>query len=228
VWRRDGSVGEESRALLRLLVAAAKYRTAEQAVRAASAAIEMLGGIGYTEEYATARLLRDAQVLTVWEGTANIQALELLRILAGPADGARILSNLLAPGLEQLPNPLQDLANPIRDAIAGIGAAAGRIRSQPQNGPAQARILLEKTADVLSAATLLGGSQNSPCRKRRAFGALWRGAISTGASPGVTLRTTPPSRSRSCSTKRSNLASCRAAHRALIRLLPITRNAATP
>jgi len=155
VWRRDGSAGEESRAWLRLLVAAAKYRTAEQAVRAASAAIEMLGGIGYTEEYATARLLRDAQVLTVWEGTANIQALELLRILAGPADGARILSNLLAPGLEQLPNPLQDLAKPIRGAIAGIGAAAGRIRSQPQNGPAQARILLEKTADVLSAATLL-------------------------------------------------------------------------
>jgi len=159
VWRRGTAAREEDRAWLRLLVAAAKYRTAEQAVRAASAAIEMLGGIGYTEEYATARLLRDAQVLTVWEGTANIQALELLRILAGPADGARILSNLLAPGLEQLPNPLQDLANPIRDAIAGIGAAAGRIRSQPQNGPAQARILLEKTADVLSAATLLAAAK---------------------------------------------------------------------
>src|SRR4029078_9036490 len=65
------------------------------------------------------------------------------------------ITTLLAPRLDQSRTPRQDLAKPIRGAIAGIGAAAGRIRSQPQNGPAQARILLEKTADVLSAATLL-------------------------------------------------------------------------
>ena len=42
----------------------------------------MIGGNGYTSDYPVARLLRDAQVLTVWEGPANIQALELLRMLA--------------------------------------------------------------------------------------------------------------------------------------------------
>lgn len=160
IWQRDRSADDQSRAWLRLLVAAAKYRTAEQAVRAASAAIEMLGGIGYTEEYATSRLLRDAQVLTVWEGTANIQALELLRILTGPADGANLLAQRLAHRLEQLPNPLQNVAQPIKDAIAGIGAAAGAIRSHPQNGPGQGRILLEKTADVLSATVLLATAKD--------------------------------------------------------------------
>lgn len=155
VWRRDRAPEEESRAWLRLLVAAGKYRTAEQAVSAASAAIEMLGGIGYTEEYAPARLLRDAQVLTVWEGAANIQALELLRILAGPAEGARILASRLSRRLEALPETLQDLAVPVRRAIADLGAAAAAIRAQPQSGPSQARGLLETTADVLSATLLL-------------------------------------------------------------------------
>jgi acyl-CoA dehydrogenase len=155
VWQRDRSADEESRAWLRLLVAAAKYRTAEQAVRAASSAIEMLGGIGYTEEYATARLLRDAQVLTVWEGTANIQALELLRILTGPADGAKLVAQRLGRLLEGLADPLQHLAKPIKDAIAGIGTAAEAVRSHPQKGPSQGRILLEQTADVVSATALL-------------------------------------------------------------------------
>lgn len=40
----------------------------------------MHGGNGYIEDFVTPRLLRDAQVLTVWEGTANILGLELLRL----------------------------------------------------------------------------------------------------------------------------------------------------
>ena len=49
---------------------------------ASRAALELIGGNGYTSDYPMARILRDAQVLTVWEGPANIQALELLRMLS--------------------------------------------------------------------------------------------------------------------------------------------------
>jgi alkylation response protein AidB-like acyl-CoA dehydrogenase len=66
---------------LRFLTALAKYLTAEDAIRAARAALELIGGNGYTSDYPMARILRDAQVLTVWEGPANIQALELMRLL---------------------------------------------------------------------------------------------------------------------------------------------------
>jgi Acyl-CoA dehydrogenase, C-terminal domain len=41
----------------------------------------MHGGNGYIEDFVTPRLLRDAQVLTVWEGTANILGLEVLRLI---------------------------------------------------------------------------------------------------------------------------------------------------
>ena len=155
VWRRDRAPQEEERAWLRLLVAAAKYRTADQAVRAASTAIEILGGIGYTEDYATARLLRDAQVLTVWEGTANIQALELLRILAGPAQGASILAARISAILERLPVQVQDLAAPVRRLLDEIASDAAALRANPAKGQHLAKRLLDRTADVLCAGLLL-------------------------------------------------------------------------
>jgi acyl-CoA dehydrogenase len=155
VWQRGRAPLDEERAWLRLLVAAAKYRTADQAVRAASSAIEMLGGIGYTEEYATARLLRDAQVLTVWEGTANIQALELLRILAGPAQGASILMARASAMLDAVPDRLQDSARPVRKLLDEIASAAAELRTHPQRGAYLAKRLLDRTADALSAALLL-------------------------------------------------------------------------
>ncbi|MGB9254289.1 MAG: acyl-CoA dehydrogenase family protein [Candidatus Korobacteraceae bacterium] len=71
----------QRRTWLRLATALAKYLTAEYAIAASRAALELIGGNGYTSDYPVARLLRDAQVLTVWEGPANIQALELLRLL---------------------------------------------------------------------------------------------------------------------------------------------------
>lgn len=67
--------------LFRLYVAIMKKETAEQAIHFAHESIEMHGGNGYIEDFVTPRLLRDAQVLTVWEGTANILGLEVLRLI---------------------------------------------------------------------------------------------------------------------------------------------------
>jgi len=77
----SGNASEEETALNRLKIALVKKETAEQAIHFAHEAIEMHGGNGYIEDFVTPRLLRDAQVLTVWEGTANILGLELLRLV---------------------------------------------------------------------------------------------------------------------------------------------------
>lgn len=55
---------------------AAKLVTAEQAVRGAVLALEVFGGSGYLEEFPVAKLVRDALVTPVWEGGANLQALD--------------------------------------------------------------------------------------------------------------------------------------------------------
>ena len=72
--------------LMRALTPLAKAETAGLAVRAASAGCEFLGGTGYVQPWVTERLLRDAQVLPIWEGTSNVQALDFLRAVA--KDGA--------------------------------------------------------------------------------------------------------------------------------------------
>jgi alkylation response protein AidB-like acyl-CoA dehydrogenase len=82
VMRHGGAkVSEEEIALNRLLIALLKKETAEQAVHFSHEAIEMHGGNGFIEDFVTPRLLRDAQVLTVWEGTANILGMEVLRLM---------------------------------------------------------------------------------------------------------------------------------------------------
>ncbi|SIS44830.1 acyl-CoA dehydrogenase family protein [Salimicrobium flavidum] len=77
----ESEATKEEEVLNRLLIAIMKKESAEQSIDFAHEAIEMHGGNGYIEDFVTPRLLRDAQVLTVWEGTANILALELLRLV---------------------------------------------------------------------------------------------------------------------------------------------------
>jgi acyl-CoA dehydrogenase len=81
VMRNEEGVSEKEVVLNRLYIALLKKETAEQAVHFAHEAIEMHGGNGYIEDFVTPRLLRDAQVLTVWEGTANILGLEVVRLM---------------------------------------------------------------------------------------------------------------------------------------------------
>ncbi|WP_377889155.1 acyl-CoA dehydrogenase family protein [Alkalihalobacillus sp. R86527] len=82
VMDKSEHITKEDKALNRLLIALVKKESAEQAVQFAHEAIEIHGGNGYIEDFVTPRLLRDAQVLTVWEGTANILGLEVLRLIA--------------------------------------------------------------------------------------------------------------------------------------------------
>ncbi|MDN3451536.1 acyl-CoA dehydrogenase family protein [Planococcus sp. APC 3906] len=77
----SGEAAPEEQILSRLLIAILKKESAEQAIHFSHEAIEMHGGNGYIEDFVTPRLLRDAQVLTVWEGTANILGLELIRLV---------------------------------------------------------------------------------------------------------------------------------------------------
>ena len=63
--------------------AAAKWYASEVAVRAANAAVQVLGGYGYVDEYPVAKYLRDARVTTLYEGTSQIQTLIVGRALTG-------------------------------------------------------------------------------------------------------------------------------------------------
>ncbi|MBK6686323.1 MAG: acyl-CoA dehydrogenase family protein [Deltaproteobacteria bacterium] len=67
--------------LLRVITPLAKLTTGKQAAAVTSEAIEAFGGAGYVEDTGLPRLLADAQVLPIWEGTTNVLSLDTLRAL---------------------------------------------------------------------------------------------------------------------------------------------------
>lgn len=77
--RRADNGDEDAARLLRILTPIAKAVTGKLAVPCVSEAMELIGGNGYIEEWPMPRLLRDAQVLPIWEGTTNILVLDTLR-----------------------------------------------------------------------------------------------------------------------------------------------------
>jgi len=74
---------QDAAALLRILTPTLKFRATRDARKICGDAMEMRGGIGYIEEFATARLLRDAHLGSIWEGTGNIVALDALKRAVG-------------------------------------------------------------------------------------------------------------------------------------------------
>lgn len=75
----EDSGQEKDAKLLRVLVPLAKMMLGKWAVHFTSDALEAMGGVGYLEDTEFPRLLRDAQVLPIWEGTTNIMLHDILR-----------------------------------------------------------------------------------------------------------------------------------------------------
>jgi alkylation response protein AidB-like acyl-CoA dehydrogenase len=80
--------------LLRLLTPVVKLTAGKQVVAVCSEALECFGGAGYVEDTGLPALLRDAQVLSIWEGTTNVLALETQRAAAAGA-ATQALTELL-------------------------------------------------------------------------------------------------------------------------------------
>src|SRR5213079_3286259 len=74
-------IDEDESLLLRLLTPVMKLTTGKQAVLVLSEVIEAFGGAGYVEDTGLPQLLRDSQVLPIWEGTTNVLSLDTLRAL---------------------------------------------------------------------------------------------------------------------------------------------------
>jgi acyl-CoA dehydrogenase len=83
---------QEAAALVRMLTPVLKYRSTRDARKMTGDALEFRGGIGYVEEFACARLLRDAHLGSIWEGTGNIVALDALTRAVGRHSAEAALS----------------------------------------------------------------------------------------------------------------------------------------
>ncbi|MEA2401295.1 MAG: short-chain 2-methylacyl-CoA dehydrogenase, partial [Thermoleophilaceae bacterium] len=64
-----------------LVAAQAKLKTGRLAVKAADEAVQIHGGYGFIEEYPVCRFYRDAKILTIGEGTDEVQQMVIARAL---------------------------------------------------------------------------------------------------------------------------------------------------
>jgi alkylation response protein AidB-like acyl-CoA dehydrogenase len=111
---------------LRLLTPLAKLWTGKLAVAVTSECCECFGGAGYLEDSGMPRLLRDAQVFSIWEGTTNVLALDFLRALRG-AGGAQTLLDAQSGWHAQIES--SELAFCSKTAIALSAQAAAQLQS---------------------------------------------------------------------------------------------------
>ncbi len=84
--RLAGAVDRDERALLRLALPAAKYLVCKRAPAVVAEAMECLGGNGYVEESRLPRLYREAPLNSIWEGSGNVTALDVLRAVSREPD----------------------------------------------------------------------------------------------------------------------------------------------
>ncbi|WP_242343345.1 acyl-CoA dehydrogenase family protein [Anaeromyxobacter terrae] len=127
-----GVASDAEQLALRAVTPLAKLTTGKQAVAIASEALECFGGAGYVEDTGLPRLLRDAQVLPIWEGTTNVLALDVLRALAGEGVGealaAEVNAHLAAARDPALRPAIEAARAALARAEAWLAAAAGPAR----------------------------------------------------------------------------------------------------
>lgn len=120
---------EEERAFLRLAVPAAKYWVTKRCTPTVAEALECLGGNGYVEESGLPRLLRESPLNSIWEGSGNVQALDVLRAIQREPQALNAFLQEVgkARGADhRLDAAIKDLLSELAD-LDGIEARARRL-----------------------------------------------------------------------------------------------------
>ena len=151
-----GAASEDERKLLRLLTPVLKAWTGKQAVCICSEVLESIGGAAYIEDTGLPRLLRDAQVFPIWEGTTNVLSLDMLRALQ-KENSLPVFSADVEARLQGVKSQvLRKDVTLVREALAALLRAFQNAQQAGENAVlAHARDLALSMARVFSASLLL-------------------------------------------------------------------------
>ncbi len=121
----------EAATRLRILTGLFKFRACRDNPTVATGSMEIRGGNGYIEDFVNARLIRDAQIGLLWEGTSNINGLDVLNRAVAKVGAHRRLaddlaarlkaSNALPPSLREQAGDCLDRATAMAEEVAHRG-----------------------------------------------------------------------------------------------------------
>ncbi|MCC6137204.1 MAG: acyl-CoA dehydrogenase family protein [Bdellovibrionaceae bacterium] len=150
----------ESAHLVRVLTPLAKALSGKLSVFAASEAMELIGGNAYIEDHIMPRLLRDAQVLPIWEGTTNIQSIDVLRVFL--KEGVEKLFVLCEQAIKNASAVASvDLIKGVSERVQSLSALVADIKTYtPEDMQRVSRELLEKSGRAVILCLVLEGMKD--------------------------------------------------------------------
>lgn len=147
--------GEEGASLLlRILTPLYKFRACRDNIRVATGAMEMRGGNGYIEDWINARLVRDAHVGVLWEGTSNIAALDAISRAVGKSYAHEALAASLKSMIRDcagVPASFRSRLEQIVERAAAFASEAASSEDADQWARVAAGALYNATTAVLAA-----------------------------------------------------------------------------
>lgn len=130
---RDANAGDQNaRTILRIATALLKFRACRDNIHVATGAMEVRGGLGYIDDWVNPRLVRDAQAGLLWEGTSNINALDVVTRAVRKVGAEK---PLLAAISERLKH--EAIPSSLRDRLASASQSATSFVRQVADDPAR-------------------------------------------------------------------------------------------
>ena len=158
--RADAHGVEEDRRLLRIMTPLAKFYIPKRGEYVTQEALEMRGGNGYIEDWVNARMLRDAIVNVIWEGSSNVIVLDVARAMRREG-GAAALFGMLHTRLQALQHPL--VLPVAREVQTLVHRLMNRVQEldglDMERAQLSLRGLVERMAQLTIATLLLGQAE---------------------------------------------------------------------
>ncbi len=150
--------------LARILTPLIKFRACRDARRVTGDAMEVRGGCGYIEEFADARLLRDAHLGSIWEGTSNIVALDVVRAVQREGSLPALQSHWLA---QLADTPMHPAARAVFEAtLARVAARTAQVADARKAGDHQARQVASALYHATTATAMAWEAGRIGCARR--------------------------------------------------------------
>jgi acyl-CoA dehydrogenase len=128
---RVNAGSKEAEGILRILTPLLKFRACRDNIPVATGAMEVRGGNGYIEEWVQARLVRDAHIGVLWEGTSNINALDIITRAVGKSHAHRMLETELRKLLDEATSMPASFRDRLGQMLDRTLALAERIATEP-------------------------------------------------------------------------------------------------
>jgi alkylation response protein AidB-like acyl-CoA dehydrogenase len=149
---RANAGSKESENILRILTPLLKFRACRDNIPVATGAMEVRGGNGYIEEWVNARLVRDAHIGVLWEGTSNINALDIITRAVGKSRAHKTLQAALSKLLDEataIPASFRDRLRQMLERTLGFAERVAAEAALEENARAAASALYHIASAIL-------------------------------------------------------------------------------